>query len=125
MAQKGRVYLFGDGEWKTNPIHGGDLAAVCVDAIDGPEREIAVGGPEVLTHNEIAAAAFEAIGTQPKISRVPEWMRVAVLKLLRFFTGSKVYGPIEFFMTVMAMDMVAPVYGRRTLRANQSILERT
>jgi nucleoside-diphosphate-sugar epimerase len=28
----------------------------------------------------------------------------------------EVYGPIEFFMTVMAMDMVAPEYGRHTLR---------
>jgi len=36
--------------------------------------------------------------------------------MVRLFSGSKVYGPIEFFMTVMAMNMVAPEYGKHTLR---------
>lgn len=62
MVKKGRVYLFGDGELKTNPIHGEDLAVVCVDAINKPEQEIKIGGPETLTHNEIAAVAFEVLG---------------------------------------------------------------
>ena len=42
MAKKGRVYVFGDGELKTNPIHGEDLAAACVEAIDKPDQEIEV-----------------------------------------------------------------------------------
>lgn len=116
MAKKGRVYLFGDGELKTNPIHGEDLASVCVDAIDKHDQEIKIGGPETLTHNEIVAVAFEALGISPKITHIPNWVRVAILKLVRLFSGSKVYGPIEFFMTVMATDMVAPEYGRHTLR---------
>jgi uncharacterized protein YbjT (DUF2867 family) len=115
MAKKGRVYLFGDGELKTNPIHGEDLAAVCVDTIDKSDKEIKVGGPETLTHNDIAAKAFETLGVKPKITHIPNSFRVAVLKMVRLFSGSKVYGPIEFFMTVMAMDMVAPEYGRHTL----------
>lgn len=115
MAKKGRVYLFGDGELKTNPIHGEDLAAVCVDAIDASDKEIKAGGPETLTHNEIAAVAFETLGVNPKITHIPNWVRVAILKMVRLLSGSKVYGPIEFFMTVMAMDMVAPEYGRHTL----------
>jgi uncharacterized protein YbjT (DUF2867 family) len=116
MAKKGRVYLFGNGELKTNPIHGEDLAVVCVDAIDKPDREIKVGGPETLTHNEIAAAAFEVLRIKPKITHIPDWIRVALLKMVRFFSGSKVYGPIEFFMTVMAIDMVAPEFGKHTLK---------
>ena len=116
MAKKGRVYLFGDGELKTNPIHGEDLAKVCVDAIDKPDQEIKIGGPETLTHNEIAAVAFEVLGVEPKITHIPNWVRVATLKMVRLFSGSKVYGPVEFFMTVMAMDMVAPKYGRNTLK---------
>ena len=63
MAKKGRVYLFGNGELKTNPIHGEDLAAVCVEAIDKSDQEIKVGGPETLTHNEIATLAFETVRT--------------------------------------------------------------
>lgn len=116
MAQKGKVYLFGDGELKTNPIHGEDLAEVCVNAIDSPEREIEIGGPETLTQNEIAALAFDILGEKPKVAYIPHWVRVAILKLVRLFTGSKTYGPIEFFMTVMAMDMIAPRYGKYTLK---------
>ena len=40
MAKKGRVYLFGDGQFKLNPIDGKDLAVVCVDKmIDGNKEE--------------------------------------------------------------------------------------
>lgn len=116
MAKKGRIYLFGDGEFKANPIHGQDLAAVCVDAILKPETEIRVGGPEVLTQNEIALLAFEVLGATPRISRIPNWLRGFILKMVRLLSGSKAYGPIEFFMTVMAMDMVAPIYGEHTLK---------
>ncbi len=116
MAKKGRIYLFGNGELKTNPIHGEDLATVCVDAIYNVDKEISVGGPETLTHQEIALSAFDALGSEPKITYVPEWIRVFILKLLKIFTGSQIYGPIEFFMTVMAIDMVAPEYGKFTLK---------
>lgn len=116
MAKKGRVYLFGKGQVKTNPIHGHDLAEICVNAIDNPEREIMAGGPEVMTHDEIAATAFETLGKKQKITYIPEWVRITVLKMAKLCTGSKVYGPVEFFLTVMAMDMVAPRYGNNTLR---------
>jgi uncharacterized protein YbjT (DUF2867 family) len=124
MAKKGKVYLFGDGELKINPIHGEDLAAVCVDAIDSSEKEIEIGGPETLTQNEIATLAFDILGEKPKIAYIPHWVRVAILKLVRLFTGSKTYGPIEFFMNAMAMDMIAPKYGKDTLKEHfRSLLD--
>jgi len=125
MAKKGRVYIFGNGQFKMNPIHGMDLAAVCVDAIEKQNREIQVGGPEILTYKEIAEDAFKVLGTKPKISHIPEWLRVLILRLTRLFTGSKTYGPIEFFMTVMAMDMIAPEYGEHTLEAYFNHLRRS
>jgi hypothetical protein len=39
-----------------------------------------------------------------------------LVKLLKTFTPVKTYGPIEFFMTVLAMDMVAPTTGTHTLK---------
>jgi len=60
MAQKGRVYLFGKGEYKINPIHGEDLAKVCFDAVLMDEPEIEVGGPDILTQNQIAGLALQA-----------------------------------------------------------------
>lgn len=50
MATKGRVMLFGDGENKMNPIHGADLAELCIKAIKAHEKEICAGGPQVLTY---------------------------------------------------------------------------
>jgi uncharacterized protein YbjT (DUF2867 family) len=116
MAKKGRVYLFGNGEWKVNPIHGEDLATVCVGAIESAEREIKVGGPETFTHKEIAETAFDVLDREPQITYIPDWIRTAILKMVRIFTGSNVYGPLEFFLTVMAMDMLAPQYGQHTLK---------
>jgi len=115
MAKRGRIYLFGDGVLKANPIHGEDLAMVCVDAIEKSEKEIMVGGPELLTQNEIAAAVFKVLNKKTKITCIPDWMRKFALTMIRTFTGSKFYGPIEFFLTVMAMDMIAPEYGKHTL----------
>ena len=108
--------MFDKGELKTNPIHGNDLATVCVGAIYNVDKEILVGGPETLTHQEIALSAFVVLGSKPKITYIPELIRTSFLKLLKIFTGSKTYGPIEFFMTVMAIDMVAPEYGELTLK---------
>lgn len=116
MAKRGRIYLFGNGELRANPIHGEDLAVVCVDAIDRDEKEIEIGGPETLTQNEIASIAFDILGNKPKITYVPDWVRITILKMVKLLTGSKFYGPVEFFMTVMAMDMLAPEYGRHTLK---------
>lgn len=116
MAKKGRVYLFGNGELRANPIHGKELAVICMNAIERADKEIDVGGPEILTRNEIAKTAFEVLGKKPKITYIPDWVRVVTLKVVRLFPGSKTYGPIEFFMTVLAMDMVAPEYGRHTLK---------
>lgn len=116
MAKKGKVFLFGDGELKSNPIHGADLAEVCVDAVFSSEKEINVGGPEVLTHNQIAETAFAAVGKSPKISYIPDWIRKSILRFGKVFLPAKMFGPIQFFMTVMAKEMVAPIHGKITLK---------
>ena len=124
MAQKGSIYLFGSGEQKTNPIHGEDLAVVCIDAIDGLDQVIKVGGPEILTYNEIAEIAFEVSAKKPKITRIPDWVRRIILRLVRVFTNSKFYGPVEFFLTVTAIDTIAPEYGTHRLKDHFAMLRR-
>ena len=116
MAKKGKGYVFGSGEYRINPIHGEDLAEVCVNAATGDEKEINVGGPDILTHNEILTIAFDSIGKTARISRIPIWIRNCLLAVLRTFTSVKTYGPIEFFMTVLAVDLVAPEYGKYHLK---------
>ena len=116
MAKKGKGMVIGTGENKINPIHGADLAEICINAVEGDETEIKVGGPEVLTHREIFEIAFGVLNKKVKISVFHMWMRNTMLGLARTFTSVKVYGPLEFFMTVLSMDMVAPKYGKHYLK---------
>jgi uncharacterized protein YbjT (DUF2867 family) len=115
MAKKGTVYLFGDGEFKSNPIHGADLAEFIVQKLDSSETILDIGGPDLLTQNQIAQSAFSAVGKKVKILFIPLWIKNISLKLVRWFSGQKTYGPIEFFLTVMTMDMLAPQFGNHNL----------
>ncbi len=111
MAKSGRVYLFGDGNYKLNPIHGADLAEMIVESIRSSQKEIEVGGPDILTQNEIAELALKALGKSVKVMHLPDWIRRAMISLLRTFTSSRTYGPYEFFLSMMAQDNIAPRYG--------------
>lgn len=115
MAKGGKVYLFGDGKPKLNPIHGEDLAKVVVEAIEQKQNEINIGGPEMFSQNEIAELALKAHAKPIKIIHLPDVLRKIFLWLFRTFTSSKTYGPLEFFMTTMTMDMQAPQYGKHRL----------
>ena len=116
MAQKGKVYLFGKGDKKLNPIHGEDLAEVVVDAVFLDKKEIEVGGPDVLSHDEIAEMALHAYQKPIKIVHLPHWIRKTIISLMRTFTSSKTYGPVEFFLTLMADDQIATRYGKHHLK---------
>jgi uncharacterized protein YbjT (DUF2867 family) len=112
MAKKGKGMVVGSGNNKINPIHGADLAEVCVDAVNSHESVIEVGGPDIFTHNEIFKIAFDTYHAKLKVSHFPIWMKSLSLALLRILTPVKVYGPVEFFMTVLSTNMVAPKYGK-------------
>ena len=117
MARKGRVWLIGSGENRVNPIHGADLAVACVDAIEGDEREIDVGGPETMTWSEVARLAFEIQGRPAKITRVPEWLMWWIVRLVRLVNRHQ--GELLAFFTTMAItDVVAPPTGSHTLKAH-------
>ena len=115
MAKNGKVYLFGRGDFKLNPIHGEDLAKVCVDKISSDKNEITVGGPDMFSQNELATLALIAWGKRPRIIHLPDWIRKFTIWSLRTFTSSKTYGPIEFFLTLMAFDNKAEQFGTHHL----------
>jgi len=114
MANSGRVYLIGDGSKKINPIHGADLAKICVDAIDTRQPEISVGGPETYTHNEIAELAFSVLVKHPRITRIPAGLVNALVKIIRPFSAHY-YSLAAFFATAVQMDFAAPQTGTHTL----------
>ena len=115
MAKTGKVYLFGNGKLKLNPIHGRDLAKEVINAIKNDKNEINIGGPDLLSQNEIAELALKAFKKPTRIIYLPDWIRKLILRIVRTFTGLKTYGPIEFFMTTMVMDMKAPQFGNHRL----------
>lgn len=124
MAKNGRAYLFGDGQVKVNPIHGADLAVVCLDALYKKNTSIDVGGPELLTHQAIAEAAFDCLDRKTKITYIPNWVRRIGIRLAVLFLSKAKFGPVEFFLHVMAMDMYAPAYGQHTIRGYFTELKR-
>lgn len=116
MAKSGRVYLFGSGNQKFNPIHGKDLATFIVDNLEEINKEFTIGGPDVLSLNDISKLALNALNKPIKIIHLPDWLRKLTIWSLRTFTSVKTYGPIEFFLTLMAENNIAPTYGEHHLK---------
>lgn len=116
MAKKGRVFVFGDGNQKINPIHGEDLAIAIIQAIDTNLQEVVIGGPDILTMNEISTLALNAFNKPIKITRIPNWLRLAILWIVQNFTSVTTYGPLEFFLTYAASDKIAPTVGHHHLK---------
>lgn len=114
MAHNGRVWLFGDGSQRLNPIHGADLAVAVADATEAERGWAEIGGPDVMTQGEIARAAFAAIGTEPRITHLPDVLRRAALAVLPILPR-RISGPARFFLTALGMEMVAPRFGARHL----------
>jgi uncharacterized protein YbjT (DUF2867 family) len=117
MARGGRVWLIGSGENRVNPIHGSDLAVACIDAMEGDETEIDVGGPQTMTWNEMAKLAFEVQGRPAKVTRIPQWMMWTVVRLVRLFKRHQ-SELLAFFTTMATTDVVAPSTGTHTLEAH-------
>lgn len=115
MARSGRVYLFGNGENRINPIHGADLAEVCADALEREDSQIDVGGPEVLTYREIAELAFDVLDQPPKITCLPQKLVTGSVAVLRWIAPVKMYGPLQFLTAVMTMDVIGKPSGERRL----------
>ncbi len=72
MAKRGRIWLIGNDTTRINPIHGADLADVIAETLASDDiTDRTVGGPDILSQADIAAAAFDAAGRPPRVTRVP------------------------------------------------------
>jgi len=115
MAKRGRVYLLGKGDNKMSPIHGADIATVCVDAAEGEALEIEAGGPDVMTQREAAVMAFELLERPARITVIPIWLAKFLAKVIRLL--SKQFGDLaEFIVTAGEIDGVGPPLGKRRLK---------
>mmetsp|Transcript_16539 Transcript_16539/g.27432 ORF Transcript_16539/g.27432 Transcript_16539/m.27432 type:complete len:286 (+) Transcript_16539:106-963(+) len=116
MAKGGRAWLFGDGNHTINPIHGEDLAKATADAIEEGRVTVDIGGPDIMTQRELAELAFDALGKQAKITFVWDSIRTGLIKALPWMTPLTIWGPAQFFLTAMGMDMVGECHGTHHLK---------
>ena len=119
MARKGRVWLIGRGENRMNPIHGADLAKVCVDSLEGSKQEIDVGGHQILTYRQVAESALNSQGKPLRISSIPVRVMKIIISLTGIFSRHQAQ-LLSFFITMMTSDMVAPPAGTRSLEQHFS-----
>ncbi|MFT4976083.1 MAG: hypothetical protein ACI8S6_001978 [Myxococcota bacterium] len=116
MARSGRVYLVGEGNNRMNPIHGRDLARICVETASGDALEVVAGGPDVMTQREAAELAFEVVGKPAKITVVPIWLARLLMWGIGLF--SRQYRDLaDFIITAGEIDGVGPTVGTTTLRS--------
>ena len=114
MAQSSHIFMVGEGEKKINPVHGADLAKICVDAVEGESREIAVGGPDIYTFREVMELAFHACGKSPWITPLPMWLAEGGLMVTGLFNRN-LADLLSFAVEALKFDHVAPAYGSRHL----------
>jgi uncharacterized protein YbjT (DUF2867 family) len=116
MARSGVGSVPGDGRAKANPVHPVDVAEALADVLFEGPLEVAVGGPDVLTREDIMRLAFEALGKKPRIVHVP----AAVFRSMSVLLAPvhpRLSEMLEFVAAVTTSDSVAPVRGTRRLRA--------
>lgn len=129
IAQGKPGFVIGTGDQaRHNPIAREDLAGFMVDSIGNSERKnriFILGGPEVadniVTHRESLLMIFDALGKEPRIISVPEWLFTALIRITRFIgLFTRRVAVFSAFLNVvhyyMVNDMRAPGYGSVTLR---------
>lgn len=115
MAKNGRAYLVGDGSNKMSPIHGRDLARVCVATAEGDELEVEAGGPDIMTQREAAELAFDVVGKPAKITVIPMWLARGLVKFIALLSAQ--FGDLaDFIVTAGEIDGVGPKRGTTSLR---------
>ncbi|MGV3526413.1 MAG: SDR family oxidoreductase [Candidatus Sericytochromatia bacterium] len=116
MAQRGRIWLPAPAKRKLNPLHGKDLAQVCLKGLIAKEKEIEVGGPESFSLEELAQLMFKLLKQPARISGVPGGMNGPARQYLRLFQSKQVEA-FNLLDSEMANLGLAPAAGSQKLEA--------
>ena len=116
MARQGRVWLFGDGTARVNPIHGADIGRIVAETIasDSPPADLDLGGPDVVTMRNIGQMAFDALNQPARFSALPLGLLRAAAAVTAPFNGN-LAALLGGFHFVNAEGAVAPVRGHHRL----------
>jgi uncharacterized protein YbjT (DUF2867 family) len=116
MARRGRMFDMGAGHARTNPISEHDLADIVADVGlggDGP-RDVAAGGPEVMTRREMLERIAAAVHKPVAITGLPIWLMrgsAAILRGLHPRMGQF----MQFIIEIAQRDLIAPALGSTRL----------
>lgn len=114
MARRGTAYTFRYAEAQMNPIHGADLAQVCIKAMIAKEKELIVGGPDIFTQEQIARLAFEVLGKPARIRELSSMSARVMKKWLQFFNPNQAHTLITM-SDIILQGCVAPAQGKQHL----------
>jgi len=109
--------VFGDGNYRLQPIHVDDLAKLAVEQGDHRENIIINAiGPETFTYRELAQKLGAIIGYNRRVVSVPPWMGYAVGSIAGRFVDDVVItdGEIEGLMADL-LYVDAPPAGKTVL----------
>lgn len=118
MACSGTVWSIGPAAARSNPIHEADVAEHFVHLAQTPRNGVEViGGPDVLSIEEIARLAFDALANpRGKLRRVPDGLVAPVLGVLRHVSPAT-YSMLSFVrLNLLYDELIAPAVGTRRLR---------
>ena len=88
--------IFGDGEYRLQPIFVDDLAALAVEAASSSEDLVRDAiGPETFTYRELVSLIGEPIGRRRPIVRVPPGLALLGARLMGAIVGDVVITPEE------------------------------
>ncbi|TGK00312.1 SDR family oxidoreductase [Leptospira langatensis] len=110
FAKKGMGIVIGNGKAKINPIHEKDVAKAVVEALESNEEEINIGGPDILTRDQITELALKVAGRNKKPIHIPIFLNRILIYLLRPF-NRRIFQFMQFGNTVHTLDIVGPQYG--------------
>jgi uncharacterized protein YbjT (DUF2867 family) len=113
-ARRGAVRVVAGGHARTNPIHEADAAAAIADALASDAQELSLGGPDLLTHREIAELAFTALGLPARIRNTPDWLALLGVRYARF-RGAKATDVALHRWLAATAELEAPAVGTRRL----------
>lgn len=78
--------LFGKASGLRQPIHSGDVAGVCLAALQTPcaaNRAYNISGGETLTYRDMVTRVFTALGRRSRLLAVPLWAFSLAVAMLR------------------------------------------
>jgi uncharacterized protein YbjT (DUF2867 family) len=126
VRKTGQHTVIGSGSHRINPVHGDDVAAFMVEAVNDPARaggEHRVGGPDVFTFRQLGELAADVLGQRKtlRITSVP-LIRLRAMAMVARMAGlvsrkSRRFAAVLRWMIYSGThDAVAQSCGNRRLR---------